>query len=153
MSKTFNEGVALSAAGNFDEAIAKFMEAVKTNPQCSDCYYNIGVANAGKKDYVKAEEAYKKSIEQKPTAEAYNGLAQASNRSAEDRRGVGGRQEGGRTDGGGSPGGGGDPEALVNQGKIFINAGNIAEAKTQFQQAIAAKPDHADAHFLLGMGS
>jgi Flp pilus assembly protein TadD len=49
-----------------------------------------------------------------------------------------------------SPAGGGDPEALVNQGKIFINAGNMAEAKTQFQNAIAAKPDHAEAHFLLG---
>src|SRR5688572_10368343 len=57
MSKTFEEGVALSASGDFDGAIAKFMEAIKTNPQCADCYYNIGVANAGKKDYAKAEEA------------------------------------------------------------------------------------------------
>jgi tetratricopeptide (TPR) repeat protein len=75
MNKVFNEGVAASAAGNFDEAIAKFNEALKTNPQCADCYYNIGVANAGKKDLDKAEEAYKKSIEVKPTADAYNGLA------------------------------------------------------------------------------
>ena len=32
LSKTFNEGVAASAAGNFDDAIAKFNEALKTNP-------------------------------------------------------------------------------------------------------------------------
>ena len=75
LNKTFNEGVAASAAGNFDEAIAKFNDALKTNPKCSDCYYNIGVANSGKKDYDKAEEAYKKAIEVKPSAEAYNGLA------------------------------------------------------------------------------
>ena len=49
MSKAFNEASPPSAAGNFDEAIAKFNEAIKTNPQCSDCYYNIGVAHAARK--------------------------------------------------------------------------------------------------------
>src|SRR5436189_135053 len=63
-----------AAAGNFDLAIAKFTEALKTNPQCSDCYYNIGVANADKKDYAAAEAAYNKANEIKPSAEAYNGL-------------------------------------------------------------------------------
>jgi len=74
LSKAFNEGVAANAAGNFDAAIAKFNEALKASPQCSECYYNIGVTNLSKKDYDKAEEAYKKSIEIKPSAEAYNGL-------------------------------------------------------------------------------
>jgi hypothetical protein len=55
LALVFNEGVAASAAGNFDLAIAKFNEALQTNPQCSDCYYNIGVANAGKKDYCSDE--------------------------------------------------------------------------------------------------
>jgi hypothetical protein len=75
LSKVFNEGVAASASGNYDEAITKFNDAIKTNPQCADCYYNIGVANAGKKDFDKAEEAYKKAVEIKPSAEAYSGLA------------------------------------------------------------------------------
>ena len=38
-----------------------------------------------------------------------------------------------------------------NQGVILCNAGKMAEAKTQFQKAIAAKPDHAEAHYQLGM--
>ena len=151
MSKTFEEGVALSAAGNFDAAIAKFTEALKTNPQCSDCYYNIGVANAGKKDYAKAEEAYKKSIQQKPTAEAYNGLAQALTAQRKTEEASAAAKKAAELMATAGPGGaGGDPEALVNQGKIFINAGNMADAKTQFQNAIAAKPDHADAHYFLG---
>jgi len=151
MSRTFNEGVAASAAGNFDEAIAKFMEAVKTNPQCSDCYYNIGVANAGKKDYAKAEEAYNMSIQQKPTAEAYNGLAQALTAQRKtDEASAAAKKAAELMATAGPAAGAGDPEALVNQGKIFINAGNMADAKTQFQNAIAAKPDHADAHFFLG---
>ena len=46
--------------------------------------------------------------------------------------------------------GGGNADALVNQGKIFINAGNMADAKAQFQKAVAADPNHAEAHFYLG---
>ena len=85
MSRTFNEGVAASAAGNFDEAIAKFMEAVKTNPQCSDCYYNIGVANAGKKDYAKAEEAYNMSIRAEAHCRGVQRPRAGADRSAQDR--------------------------------------------------------------------
>ena len=101
LSKTFNEGVAASAAGNFDEAIAKFNEALKTNPQCSDCYYNIGVANAGKKDYDKAEEAYKKAIEVKPSADAYNGLASVYTSQRKFDLAPEAGEEGGRAGGGG----------------------------------------------------
>jgi tetratricopeptide (TPR) repeat protein len=34
---------------------------------------------------------------------------------------------------------------------ILWNAGKIAEAKTQFEQAVKSKPDYADAHYRLGM--
>jgi len=117
MNKVFNEGVAASAAGNFDEAIGKFNEALKTNPQCADCYYNIGVANAGKKDLDKAEEAYKKSIEVKPSADAYNGLA----------------------------------SIYTGQRKLDLaaEAGKKA-AELSAASPGGAKPDHAEAHFLLG---
>jgi Flp pilus assembly protein TadD len=150
MSRIFEEGVALSAAGDFDAAIVKFTEALKTNPECADCYYNIGVANAGKKDYASAEAAYAKSIEQKPSAEAYNGLAQALTAQRKSDEASAAAKKAAELMAAAGPAGGGDPDALVNQGKIFINAGNMADAKTQFQSAIAAKPDHADAHFFLG---
>jgi tetratricopeptide (TPR) repeat protein len=150
LSKTFNEGVAASAAGNFDEAITKFNEALKTNPQCADCYYNIGVANIGKKDMDKAEEAYKKAIEVKPSAEAYNGLAGVYT----SQRKFDQAQEAGKKAAelaAATPGGGASPEATYNQGVILWNAGKIAEAKAAFEQVIAAKPDHAEAHYQLGM--
>ena len=78
-NKIINEGVTLSQAGSQDEAIAKFNEALALNPKCFDCFYNIGAASAQKKDYDKAIEAYNKSIEIKPTPEAYNGLANVYN--------------------------------------------------------------------------
>lgn len=150
LSKTFNEGVAASAAGNFDEAIAKFNEALKTNPQCADCYYNIGVANAQKKDLDKAEEAYKKANEIKPSAEAYNGLVNiyTSQRKFDEAQEAG-KQAASLS--AATPGGSANPDALYNQGVILWNAGKIPEAKAQFEQVIAAKPDHAEAHYQLGM--
>ena len=150
MSKTFEEGVALSASGDYDAAIAKFMDALKTNPQCSDCYYNIGVANSGKKDYAKAEEAYTKSIEQKPTADAYNGLASVytAQRKVEEAAEAGKKAaELSAAAGGGAA----SPDALYNQGVILWNAGKIPEAKVLFEQVIAASPNHAEAHYQLGM--
>jgi tetratricopeptide (TPR) repeat protein len=150
LSKTFNEGVAASAAGNFDEAIAKFNEALKTNPQCADCYYNIGVANAQKKELDKAEEAYKKANEIKPSAEAYNGLVNIyTSQRKFDQAQEAGKQAASLS--AATPGGGANPDALYNQGVILWNAGKIPEAKAQFEQVIAAKPDHAEAHYQLGM--
>ena len=150
MSRTFEEGVALSASGDFDAAIAKFMDALKTNPQCADCYYNIGVANAGKKDYAKAEEAFTKSVEQKPSAEAYNGLASVYTAQRKvDQAAEAGKKAAELSAAAG--GGTASPEATYNQGVILWNAGKIPEAKVLFEQVIAASPNHAEAHYQLGM--
>src|SRR5262249_57776217 len=76
LRKAFDEGVALSREGKYDDSVASFNKALALNPKCQDCFYNIGFAYAQKKDYAQAEENYKKAIEVKPDyAEAYNGLA------------------------------------------------------------------------------
>ena len=151
LTKVFNEGVAASAAGNYDEAITFFEEMIKVNPQCPECYYNMGVAYSEKKDFEQAEAAYKKAIEQEPgNADAYNGLAQVLTSQRKSDEASEAAKKGAELMAAAAPVGGGDPEALVNQGKIFINAGNMAEAKTQFERALAALPSHAEAHYLLG---
>jgi tetratricopeptide (TPR) repeat protein len=76
ITKVFDEGVQLSNAGNHDEAIVKFNEAIAIIPTCYNCYNNIAYSYTAKKDYANAETAYKKSIEVKPDdAAAYVGLA------------------------------------------------------------------------------
>ena len=40
---------------------------------------------------------------------------------------------------------------MFNQGVILWNAGKIADAKKQFEAAVAANPNHAEAHYQLGM--
>jgi len=158
LKKAFDEGVAASKAGNYDEAVAKFKAAAELNPSCYDCYYNIAYSASQKKDYDAAEAAYKKAIEIKADyAEAYSGLANVYNATRKfdeaaaasakameltSTLGAGGAAAGA---------GGGNADAMFNQGVILWNAGKIGDAKKQFEAANAANPNHAEAHYQLGM--
>ena len=155
LKKSFEEGVAASRAGNHDAAIAAFEKAAELNANCYDCYYNIAFSEAQKKDYDKAEAAYKKAIELKADyAEAYNGLANIYNATRKfDQAATASAKamelSGGAAAAGGA--GGGNADAMFNQGVILWNAGQVADAKKQFEGAIAANPNHAEAHYQLGM--
>ncbi len=151
LKKTFEDGVAASRAGNHDDAIAKFQAALAINDKCYDCYYNIGFSYAQKKDYEKAEDAYKKAVELKPDySEAYNGLANVYNAERKfDLAADASKKAMDSTPG--LAGGAGNPDAMFNQGVILWNAGKIADAKKEFEAVVAAKPDHAEAHYQLGM--
>jgi len=153
LKKVFEEGVAASNAGNHQDAIAKFQQGIAQNANCSDCYNNIGFSYMQLKDYPKAEEAYKKATELRPNdSAAWNGLAnvynsqkkfteaQAASAKATELAGAGG-------------GLGGNADALFNQGVILFNGGKSNEAKPLFEQAVAANPQHAEAHYMLGMTS
>jgi tetratricopeptide (TPR) repeat protein len=43
------------------------------------------------------------------------------------------------------------PESAFNQGVTLYNANNVAEAIKSFERALAAKPDYAKAHYMLGL--
>jgi len=156
LKKAFEEGVAASRAGNHDEAITAFTKATELNPNCYDCYYNIAFSESQKKDYDKAEAAYKKAIELKADyAEAYNGLANIYNATRKFDQAAAASAKAMELSGGAAAGaaggGGGNADAMFNQGVILWNAGKIADAKKQFEGAIAANPSHAEAHYQLGM--
>ena len=154
LKKVFEEGVVLSSAGKHDEAIAKFTEAATISPTCYDCYNNIGFSHSQKKEWDKAEAAYKKLTEIKPDdATAYNGLAtiynaqrkfdQAAEASAKATQYAGTLNAAG--------GASGSADALYNQGVILFNGNKPDEARAAFQKAVDANPNHAEAHYMLGM--
>jgi tetratricopeptide (TPR) repeat protein len=155
LKKVFEEGVAASKAGNYDEAMTKFKAASEINPNCYDCFYNIAYSASQKKDYDGAEAAYKKAIEIKADyAEAYSGLANIYNATRKfDEAAKASAKAMELSGAGGAAGaaGGGNADALFNQGVILWNGGKVAEAKKQFEAAIAANPAHAEAHYQLGM--
>lgn len=167
IKKLFDEGVAASRtadqaalAGDLeaarvsrDGALAKFTEAATVMPTCFDCYYNIGYAYAQKKEYDKAEEAFKKAIELKADyVEAYNGLATIYNAQKRfDDAQAASQKAAALATASGSAGGGGGVDALYNQGVIAWNAGKAEDAKKAFEEALKADPKHANSHYQLAM--
>jgi tetratricopeptide (TPR) repeat protein len=153
LRKAFDEGVALSRTGKYDESIEAFNRALAVNDKCQDCLYNIGYAYAQKKELDKAEENYKKAILVKPDyAEAYNGLANIYNSQRKfDEAAAASAKANELTSA--QPGGlaGGNADSLYNQGVILWNSGKIPEAKKQFEAAIAANANHAESHYQLAM--
>ncbi len=148
LKKLFEDGVTASRAGDHDGAIAKFEAAAAAVPSCFDCYYNIGVAYMQKKDPAQAEASWKKALEAKPDyAEAMNALATLYNNQKrfDEAAAMGAKAA---SAGGGA---GGSADAVYNQGIILWNQGKIPEAKTKFEEALKANPNHAESHFQLGM--
>jgi tetratricopeptide (TPR) repeat protein len=153
LRKAFDDGVALSRDGKYDESIESFNKALAVNPKCADCFYNIGFAYSQKKEYDKAEESYKKSLEVKPDyAEAYNGLANVYNSQRKFDEAAAASAKAQELSSA-QPGGlvGANADSLYNSGVILWNAGKIPDAKKQFQAAIAANANHAESHYQLGM--
>jgi tetratricopeptide (TPR) repeat protein len=154
LKRLFEEGVAAGNAGRHDEAIEKFTAGIVINPKCYDCYDNIGFAQMQKKDYAKAEEAYKMAAEIKPDdAAAWNGLATVYNaqRKFDQASAASAKATELSTNLSATGGPGAGADAMYNQGVILWNAGKVAEAKKQFEAAVQANPAHAEAHYQLGM--
>jgi tetratricopeptide (TPR) repeat protein len=159
MTKAFSDGVALSNEGKTDEAVAKFNEVLAVIPNCAECYANIGTVQGMAKKYTEAEAAYKKAIEIKPDfADAYNGLANVYN--AEKKFELAAEASKKAMELVGTPAAGAaagaapaapSPSQVFNQGVILWNAGKIPEAKAQFEAAVKADPNMADARYWLGM--
>jgi len=153
LRKAFDEGVALSRDGKYDDSVAAFNRAIALNPKCQDCFYNIGFAYAQKKDYAQAEENYKKAIEVKPDyTEAYNGLANIYNAQRKFDQAAEASAKASQLSAA-APGAlqGGNADSLYNEGVILWNGGKIPDAKAKFQAAIAANANHAESHYQLGM--
>jgi tetratricopeptide (TPR) repeat protein len=151
LKTAFAEGATLSNAGKFDEAIAKFNEVIKEVPKCTECYINIGSVYAQKKDYVQSEAAFRKALELDPnSAEAYNGLATIFNDQKKFTEAQAMSAEASKRSSAATGGGTASADTLYNAGVISWNAADYTKAHDQFAAAVAANPNHAEAHFMLG---
>ena len=146
--KLFSEGVAASQAGNHDVAIEKYSEALKTRASCYSCQYNLGLSYAAKKDTAKAEEAFLAATKLKAdAAEPYNQLANIYNEKKDFAKAA--EMAGEAAKRSSAAGGGGGADTYFNQGVVLMNGQKMAEAKAAFEAAVKAKPDYAEAWYLL----
>jgi len=73
-AKAYNEGNQYLKSGNYDEAVKKYNEALKTSKDYR-IYYQLGVTLKKQNKLAEAEAAFKSSIESNPNFDiAYNGL-------------------------------------------------------------------------------
>jgi Tfp pilus assembly protein PilF len=160
MLALFDAGVAASRAGRIDDAIDKYKQAIETSSRCHQCYYNLGVAYAQKKAYPEAEEAFTKAIDLKPDyADAYNGLANVYNAQRKFDEAQAASREAAKHSAGalGTLSAGGNPaDAAYSEAIVLWNASlgdpiKVEAARAKFEEVIKLKPDHADAHYWLGM--
>jgi tetratricopeptide (TPR) repeat protein len=141
-------------AGRDDEAIQKLNDVIVKLPNCSDCYYNLGLAYTHKQNWDAAEAALKKSIELKPTnPDPYNGLANVYNAQKKFDDALAMNQKASELASSIGGTGGGNAESIYNQGVVLFNAGKYADAKVQFDAATKADPNNANAFYQLGMTS
>lgn len=139
------------SAGRFDEAITAYTEVTAKAPMCSDCFLNLGVAHANKKEWAQAEAALKKATELKPdNAQAHTQLAGVYNQQRKFDLAAEASANAAKYSAG-AAGGGASAEALYNQGVALFNGAKFAEAKTAFEGATKADPKMALAHYQLGM--
>jgi tetratricopeptide (TPR) repeat protein len=69
--QAFNDAIQLQTAGKLDEAIAKYEEALKGNPNSDQIWYSLGTAKQGKNDLAGAIECYQKAIQFNPKEATY----------------------------------------------------------------------------------
>jgi tetratricopeptide (TPR) repeat protein len=155
--KGLNEKLALSKqqqdAGQFDAAVQTLAEASQLDPSKDLIWFKLGDAYvaaakhnqdkaAGKDQYAKAADAYKKAIEIKPTVGAYyNNLGEADARLGNTQDAIAAYTQAAQND----PTDAG--KYYFNLGAVLTNSGKVDDANNAFDKAIQADPTKADAYY------
>jgi len=165
-------------ANKYAEAIPKFNDLVKKLPTCSDCYMYLSVSYFATNEPEAAETALKKSLEIKPTAEAYNMLANLYNQQKKFELGAAAAKKAtelseaaaAAAPGAAAPAAGAtaapaaaaappppSPEMnsanAYNDGVKLWNDNKYADAKAKFEEAAKANPQNPDAQYMIGMAN
>lgn len=145
MVRDFKEGTLLLEKGQLNEAIEKYQNILKINPQSEDAYFNLGIAYARQRKWDEAEKNYREAIRIMPQyAEAHNNLGNvlASQNRLDEAIG--------------------QFEAALkilpdhatahnNLGSVLARQGRIPEAAFHFAQAAKSMPEYVEAHYNLGV--
>ena len=144
-SSLFNLGLAYGNAGQYEEAIASYKEAIRIKPDDADAHYNLGVTYGESGQYEEAIASYKEALRIKPDdADAhynlgyvYRELGQYEEAIASFKKSIHIKPD--------------DADAHYNLGYAYRKLGQYEEAIASFKKSIRIKPDDANAHFNLGL--
>ena len=139
-----NLGNALLAQGKIDEAIIRFQEAIKLNPEDEDAHYNYALALARQGNRDAAKQQYLEALRIYPDySEAHNNLGNLLVSMGELNEAIEHFRAALKI----SP-----EQASVqnNLGNALARQGKVADAIPYFREAIHLKPDYIEARYNLG---
>jgi len=139
-----NLGLFLAKEGKSDEAMEKYQESLRINPQYEDALNNLGYALAGAKKYTEAVSYYMAALRARPgQVEVHNNLGNAlselgrTEEAIEHYRFVLAQKPD-------------HADAHNNLGIALAMRGHLDEAIGHFREAIRCRPAYASAHSNLG---
>ncbi|HSR49944.1 MAG TPA: tetratricopeptide repeat protein [Acidobacteriota bacterium] len=150
LSSSFQAGLDAFAAEDFETAKEQFMEAAEAAPDEPNVWGNLGQTHARLGEYEEAAAAYQKAIELNPAEPAfhqnlggvYSSMGEADKAKAEYEKAA---EIASAT----------NPQAAAdsyyNMAVGFINTGQNADAAEALQKAVEFNPNHAEAHYQLGI--
>ena len=143
--QSFNSGVEAMQAGDKAGAEAKFLEAVKTNPDLPAGWTALAQLAYEKKDWAKAIEYGQKATDLDPTqTDLYQMMGSAATQMGDKAKAA----EFAKAFAEANPD---SPDILYNKGVEAYNKGKMKDAEAALTKAVEAKPDFANAHYLLAM--
>ena len=152
LASTFAAGVEASRARDFETAIEQFTQAIELNPTCLECNFNLAVAYTEVERFADAEVAFKRVLAITPDySAAFYGLANLYRRQGRQEEAVAARGEANRLALERLAAGRAQAEDAVRSGVTFLNAGNVADARQRFEEAMKVFPGFAPAHYWLGV--
>ncbi len=144
--RIYNEGADAAKSGDLTTALALFEKAVQVDPELAPGWAAAARLYLAKEQYQQAVDAAEKALAADPGMvdiqrvryEGYRQLGQDEKAkqvfdeiSAADPEGL--------------------AQTLYEQGRELFNDGHTDQARDAFEQAVQAKPDHARAHYMLGL--
>ena len=142
-SSLFNLGLAYGNAGQYEEAIASYKEALRIKPDDADAHYNLGVTYGESGQYEEAIASYKEVLRIKPDdADAHYNLGYVYRELGQYEEAIASFKKSIRI----KPD---DADAHYNLGVAYDESGQYEEAIASYKEALRIKPDYANAHFFL----
>jgi len=162
----YNAGAENARAGHNDQAILYLKRAAELDAKMEPAYTGLASVYYNQKNYPQALSTLDSLAQIDPqSAEGFRIRADVYRRMAADAASHGDKakakeltakaqeasQQVKASASGAAKAAGGTPEAIYNQGVALFNSNNIPEATQTFEKVLDMKPNHARAHYMLGL--
>ncbi|HEV7239967.1 MAG TPA: tetratricopeptide repeat protein [Thermoanaerobaculia bacterium] len=145
-AKLINEGVALYDTGRFDEAIAKFKEALVEDPSSDRAAYELALTYQAKGDPAQCQAVLEPRVKKKNQylSAMYGILGNCYDIGGDAKRAIATYRKGLKVDAN-------DTQLLFNLAVTQARTGQHDEARKLLKKELTINPKHSSGHYLLGV--